>query len=819
MRLALIVVSVLASSAFAAVAKPQPVPAVSPAAGAAAPGDARWDDSFAMEFGRRFPSGSSSYASFAATAVFNGELYVGGNFGNSPSFNTLSRMARWNGRQWKAVGSGDWFVSSNSPASISALVVHENTLYATGAFTSAAGVAANYIASWDGAEWTPLGSGLNGAGTTLASYGGDLYVGGVFAQAGGVAAKGVARWDGAAWHAVGDGLEQDPNAQAGIVTTLVSTPHGLYAGGTFGRSGAREVYTLALWNGSQWMAAIPELRGMILSMDWHNGALYFGGALSFGGATPTSTNLARWDGAQWQSASSGLRNSARVWMVRSAGDELYVAVEEDLYRRSGAAWEPFGPLPPKAGSRVQNVVVYQNNVHLLGSLACETTDCRARFVLAWDGSRWIGLGTGVDGWPFGIKHVAVVNGDMYISAEPGWGHRAGSEYNEVSRWDGAAWTDYAIPYSGTVTTLMGDGDRLYAAKSIGNSSVQTATIYLREGGSWTALPGTFNGMVNTLVYTDGVLYAGGYFTAVDGVAASGVARWDGAAWTGLGGGPRYNVLALAIHGGTVYAAGGVAPYPNMHYYGGKAMRWDGTGWSQIAATESPVYALAVTPDGTVYVGGRFIEINGLPAASFARLGAGGWEAVSAGLTGPVLALEATADGALYVGGEFSIAGVPGLKGIARYDGGVWQPLGSGVDGAVVEIEARGQDLYLGGTLTRAGDKSSEGVAIWHMGANAAPLAVADAASTGRGQAVDIAVLANDTDADQDALTITGLTAPAHGSVQIVGGTVRYAPAAGYVGSDSFGYTVSDGVGGTASATVTVSVVTPKLRIFLPLFLR
>ncbi len=69
------------------------------------------------------------------------------------------------------------------------------------------------------------------------------------------------------------------------------------------------------------------------------------------------------------------------------------------------------------------------------------------------------------------------------------------------------------------------------------------------------------------------------------------------------------------------------------------------------------------------------------------------------------------------------------------------------------------------------------------------------------------LLANDSDADGDILTIIGVsTNSAHGGIVVLIGTnVVYTPPAGFVGVDTFTYTVSDGQGGTATATVTVTV--------------
>ena len=92
-------------------------------------------------------------------------------------------------------------------------------------------------------------------------------------------------------------------------------------------------------------------------------------------------------------------------------------------------------------------------------------------------------------------------------------------------------------------------------------------------------------------------------------------------------------------------------------------------------------------------------------------------------------------------------------------------------------------------------------------ANDDPVASADAATTTGGVALPtIDVLGNDTDVDGDALSVTAFDAA---SVQ--GGTVSctttcsYAPPAGYVGPDSFTYTVGDGNGGSDIATMTVTV--------------
>jgi hypothetical protein len=90
--------------------------------------------------------------------------------------------------------------------------------------------------------------------------------------------------------------------------------------------------------------------------------------------------------------------------------------------------------------------------------------------------------------------------------------------------------------------------------------------------------------------------------------------------------------------------------------------------------------------------------------------------------------------------------------------------------------------------------------------NDAPVANPDDAATPAGAPIVINVLANDTDADGDVLAVSAVSTPAHGTaVVLLDGTVRYTPAAGFVGSDTFTYTARDPAGATSTATVRVSV--------------
>jgi len=95
------------------------------------------------------------------------------------------------------------------------------------------------------------------------------------------------------------------------------------------------------------------------------------------------------------------------------------------------------------------------------------------------------------------------------------------------------------------------------------------------------------------------------------------------------------------------------------------------------------------------------------------------------------------------------------------------------------------------------------------GANQAPDAVEDILrSTVNAAEFEINVLANDTDPNNDTLTVQSVEPARSGSVRLVNGRVLYTPPSSPT-SDTFRYTVSDGRGGTDSTAATIGVRDPN----------
>ena len=162
-------------------------------------GDQNWDSRFGLA-----PGFDGRVRALAAVGT---NLYVAGDFTRIGDLG-VSRVARWDGTQWYALGSG---IEGLFP-SVRCLASDGTNLFAGGSFFSAGGIAATNIARWDGQAWAGLGDGLGWEGgwggvASLAVRNSKLYVGGTFNVVGGLAATNIAVWDGVQWAALGDGLQ------------------------------------------------------------------------------------------------------------------------------------------------------------------------------------------------------------------------------------------------------------------------------------------------------------------------------------------------------------------------------------------------------------------------------------------------------------------------------------------------------------------------------------------------------------------------------------------------------------------------------------
>lgn len=280
--------------------------------------------------------------------------------------------------------------------------------------------------------------------------------------------------------------------------------------------------------------------------------------------------------------------------------------------------------------------------------------------------------------------TAAAPGDEHWDAQFGWPGPGGANF--------------------AVTTHNG---RIYVS---GIGSTTNVSLEVWDGAKWSAMS-QFYGPVGTAIYdlkfVGETLYAAGIFTNVDGVAANGLAEWDGQAWSSIGfSGTAYS---LAVDGGNLYVGG---YFTNA---GGVAMmsigRWDGSLWTLLGnglgnTNGRVVYAVMAT-NGTVYAGGFFTNSGPSSISSNVACWNGAtWTSLGGGLGSVVDTLALN-------GSDLEAGGLFGTSGVAQWDGASWSNLGSGFNAGVQNIAIFSNQICATGSFTNIGGTAASRFAIWN----------------------------------------------------------------------------------------------------------
>ena len=305
----------------------------------------------------------------------------------------------------------------------------------------------------------------------------------------------------------------------------------------------------------------------------------------------------------------------------------------------------------------------------------------------------------------------------------------------------AAWAPTFGPVSlaDSPTVIAVRGADVYLGGTFdGEMAGLPAGTYVRiahwDGASWNRLGDGVDAAVHAIAVVGDDVFVGGEFTTVAGgtVEASGLARWDGAAWWPVAGGittgpsmSPLSVRALAFDGtslhvdGTFEAAGAEGGAIRANGFAALDLR---TGaWRSFAGGlhfldgpgEGRALALA---GGRLYVGGSFDRAGTVETAALAALDlrTGAWHGFGAGLrngdhTGSVDSLAVDdATGTVYVGGRFTVAGTVTTSGVATLTDGRFGSLGGLTyhgdpqTAGIIALARTGEQLYAAGVFTEAG---------------------------------------------------------------------------------------------------------------------
>ena len=255
--------------------------------------------------------GGRPFAVYAVEAGADGRLYAGGVTSNPVTGQTIPRISRWDGSQWVDFSAppGFFVPLSPTPTIDDFLVDADGTFIVAGNFASIGGVAAQSIARWNGSQWTALGSGLIGGVRRVERLpSGQLLAAVAFPSSGAAGTSGFATWDGSTWSAAFVGAS---TSSIGVTDFAFSESGQLVASGAFVYPATQTVDQVARWNGQDWeplgagFNALPSGNGvtgldLLPDGDW----VAFGRFQLTG--NPVVMRAARFNGSTWSAFDQGL---------------------------------------------------------------------------------------------------------------------------------------------------------------------------------------------------------------------------------------------------------------------------------------------------------------------------------------------------------------------------------------------------------------------------------------------------------------------------------------------------------------------------------
>lgn len=602
--------------------------------------------------------GGTDLAAYSLASLPSGELLVGGQFAFAGNV-SASGIASWNGSAWSALSTG---VSAPSSMNVRRMQVMSNgDVVVTGTFNTAGGIAASNIARWNGSTWSALGLGLDNEGRSLGLLpNGDLVAGGEFHVAGLTPADHVARWDGSNWSdmdggtnhwvrscgllsngsfvacgpfsmasnttvngvTIWDGVAWTPLANgipAASIVSCTELPGGnLLACGSFSIVNGQPASGLAEWDGSSWAPFAVGLDDDVRqAVVWPNGDVYVAGWFQVAGGRGVN-HLARWDGSEWWPLGSGLNGRISSLCTTPNGDIIAggdfhtngTTASSFVGQRNGSMWSAMGT---GMNESVLAVTARANGNVVAGGKFNLADGIPSNHIAEWDGATWSALGSGV---PFDVFTCLEHSSGKIVA---GGFSTFGSSF--VSEWDGTSWTAIGNSNVGFAWSLaeLPNGDLVAGGLRISR----------RNGAAWATIgtPTTpsFGPAVFALaVMPNGDLVAGGRFTAINGVPANSIARWNGTSWSAFGSGIVATGYLAEVHSLTVLPNGDVVAGGSFTSAGGLAVnnlaKWNGSTWSSLAqGTDNQVAALTLTANDNVACGGNFTEVGGQLGVFFAQL--------------------------------------------------------------------------------------------------------------------------------------------------------------------------------------------------------
>lgn len=272
---------------------------------------------------------------------FNGELIAGGKMDMLIGTDSIGRIARWDGIDWRQMG-----VHAGFNNNVNALVEYNGELYAAGQFTGKyindGTVYNGRIARWDGTNWQPVPGATGNTATAMTVWNNKLCVAHNL-QGGSINEFRISCYDGQVWEDL-PGEFKGPTNYVSLGDLCVYDDK-LVVAGRFDSLGTAPIRMVAMWDGSQWLD--PEfpvngrseinpgqwiIEGYALTCDTIGSELYVGGLFTtFNHPNNEPTGLASWDGTDWARWEFGESNSQTINDIVVHEDSVFVFGEFQAY--------------------------------------------------------------------------------------------------------------------------------------------------------------------------------------------------------------------------------------------------------------------------------------------------------------------------------------------------------------------------------------------------------------------------------------------------------------------------------------------------------
>lgn len=223
------------------------------------------------------PTGNGVDGTIRDMLVFDGKLYVAGNFDYSGA-NRIDKVAYWDGQGWHSQSSG---LAFSGGSSITSIEEFNGQLVAAGYIDSVDGVPVSNVVIFNGTSWEPLGAGFDDVVTDLAVYQDTLFASGYFDQSGATAIRFLAKWDGGSWVAVANYIDD-------YVYTLAVCDTGLLVGGQFTWINGVTMGKTALYSLGRFYALGQGFNNIVTRLRVCDDTLY-----ACGNFTPVGINTSR----------------------------------------------------------------------------------------------------------------------------------------------------------------------------------------------------------------------------------------------------------------------------------------------------------------------------------------------------------------------------------------------------------------------------------------------------------------------------------------------------------------------------------------------